>query len=139
MFMAKPISRYLPQSGRGSKDSIMNMSLEVLTGSSGSIWACIPEDFQTFQWHCSTVFLPTAFVAASRTLAPVFGTYVQLPFSFLALSTFSENLTEGLAKAYARSIFVTADNVFVVALRAVCRRTGKFLRKSTIRTVVPTG
>ena len=101
MIMAKILSHYLPQSGRGSKDSIINILLGLSIDAGGSAWACIPEDFQTFQWHCSTVFLPTIFVAASRTLASVFGTYVQLPFSFLALSIFSENLTEGLAKAYA--------------------------------------
>ena len=63
----------------------------------------------------------------------------QLPFSFFAFNTLKDNLTSERAKAYACRSFRTVVMVFVVALRAVCFRTGTLDRNSTIRIVVPTG
>lgn len=95
------------------------------------------DDDQTFHWHWSASRLPKILTTASGIQSPILGAYIQLPFSVLAFTTFIENRTNGRANVYAckRSLMSASD--FVDVFIAVWRRTGRLLRKSTTRTVVP--
>lgn len=94
---------------------------------------------QCLRTHVDATSVPAIFNAASRRPAFGLGAYIQLPFSFLALSTFKDRRLEGCAAAYSWIRRLTRARVFVVFFSVVCRRTGMCLKRSVTRTVVPTG
>ena len=89
------------------------------------------------QWDATSV--PAIFNAAFIRFAFWPPAYIQLLLSFFALMTFKDNLLVGWHMAYVCSNFLILESVFPALFNAVCFRTGICLRKSVIRTVVPTG
>ena len=108
---------------------------------------CSPalDQVETDDSHSLVSFLPNMSVAALKpasTLealsAPPLG-YVQSPFLSLAFRIFNDSRRCGRVKAYDCNIFLILVSIFTAVFSAACLRTGRRRRKSSTRTVVPTG